>query len=269
MIPHLSVSQLKLHKLSPLKWCYQYIEGIKEPTTEALRFGKDVADCFDCALNGLALNRTDVNPLAADIVRTWVEYNVHELTMNEWTIEEGFLIKLREDLPPFRGFIDMLCRDTKEGIPHILDHKTCTENLDSGKFWGLSSSDLLKDWQLCLYTHYVLEGKYPDDDTVVARLSHNQLCKQTSKRVIKRIKFRSVTNMISGKQLTTVINEIIEEAENIVKTHEAYTKGGKEAVAKLYDEEKPFRLCDKCKYSYGRPCMFWGHCQGKKELKDL
>jgi len=255
---HLSISQLKLHKLSPLRWCRKYVDGMPEEITEALTFGKAVADSFEVILKRESKEVSD--EIAFNLVHDWCSDNEDFLTSCSWDIEHSFSLNLADDLPPLIGAIDMLGWDNEFKFPHILDHKTCALNMKSNKFWGLKSNELANDWQLSLYAHYALNGQYDKHSRdAIARLTHNQFVKHKDGDLVVKYSNRRATALTSGFQLNKIVDEIKAECYNVVKTDRAYRQGGQEAVLSLYNTTV-CDMCSKCRFSYGKKCPFINKC---------
>jgi hypothetical protein len=216
-ISHLSVSSLKLHAYSPAKWALTYLEGLREPATEHLKFGERVHSILEKL-------QADPNDLSVagrhkGFFSWFLLENKNWFNSEGWRLEEKFHLWLDPRLPPFTGRIDMFkCDDS--GLL-VVDHKTATQGFE------LSEEDLKKDWQLSLYAYALdpLQG-------YKTKVAHNQLFKQKNRKTgvfdLAGQNFQQIDLNLEDR--TRNMAEIRDEAFSVLNTVKQYEAGGLEAV---------------------------------------
>jgi len=245
-IDHLSISSLKLHAYSPAKWCLTYLEGLREPPTEHLRFGQEIHSLLEY-LYAHGPGDGESHPTLGrhkEFFDVWWEENKEWFLSRDWNIEESFRIWLSPELPPFEGRIDMWrMRNADDGgTLEVVDHKTATKGFE------LNQIGLENDWQMSLYVHALnprlSEVLYEDcvwseewNDEVAAYVGHNQLYKNKS----FELKDSSFTGaVLTRRQLGKNIHEIKEEAHKVLTTISTYDKLGIDGVKKGQAQERYF-----------------------------
>jgi hypothetical protein len=139
----LSISQLEKAGQCPERWRQIYLEGRREPETEATKLGSEVhGHMEDLVLKGTFPPNTRAGKLAQELI-TILPYQLDREDV-EYTVEGHFYLPLPGG-QLMQGFVDLTC-DTLTGTEHrlVVDYKT-TSNLKYKK-------DLSKDPQAALYT---------------------------------------------------------------------------------------------------------------------
>lgn len=256
MLKHVSISQLKLHKAYPRRWCLEYLEGIKTPPTPALEFGSILHERIEDNI----LKKPNYTPnehSAAIAADEWYEdcfLKDDDWTEFQWRIEDEFCVFLAPYMPPIKGIIDMWTLDKLENVI-VRDHKTANPR------YALKAKDLESDWQLNLYG-YVVGRMCPFDGfgafCPTMSVGHNQFFKQSSEDGIKISGNKLITAEIHNSQNDDIIREIYNEIGSLLITKENYEKQGMKAVRETPEN----------KFYFGSYCPYYSCTHGDESVNS-
>lgn len=248
-IERLSISQIKAFQRNPFYWALSYIAKLPQPETEALKYGKELHTEIERILTKwYAPTKTDSK--TQNRAHELVEKLRSEFQLDNFVIEveKEYITKIAEDLPPFKGIIDIFIKfytyNQHTTVPAILDHKT----VKNEKF-ALDSDDLKNDLQLSLYAFFI--GNHPE-----TFVQHNQIFKE-----VDYIRF--ISTSLRQEEVATNLNKIKEAAHQLLAYHKKILQHG------LFSDEVDCQdICvKKCKYMYGK-CPYSDICEGKITIEQ-
>jgi RecB family exonuclease len=248
-IERLSISQIKAFQRNPFYWALSYIAKLPQPESPALKFGKELhAEIERLFMPTRLLPQTDSYTQSRAFALFNKLHNDFQISIYHLEIEKEFIAKISDDLPPFKGIIDILIReytlDDNVTIPAILDHKT----VKNGKF-ALDEEDLKSDLQLSLYAYFTksIGNVY---------VQHNQIFKESDE-------IRFVRATLTQKDIINNLEIIDKTAREMLEYHKKVIKYG------LFSQEADCqeRCVKKCKYMFGK-CPYSDICEGKISIEQ-
>lgn len=248
-IERLSVSQIKAFQRNPFYWALSYIAKLPQGESAALKYGKEIhAEIERLLTNSFAKPTTDAKTQEKAWLLVTKLRELCNLDNFGIDVEKEFIQKIAEDLPPFKGIIDLYIPfytyDNERRTPAILDHKT----VKNEKF-ALDEQDLENDFQLSLYAFFV--GNHP-----VTFVQHNQIFKESDE-------IRFIYTTLSREKVSENLKKICEIAREMMSYHKKIIEFG------LFSQETFCKeRCQKtCKYMYGR-CPYSEICEGKVTIEQ-
>lgn len=242
-ISHFSISQLQLFEKNPRRYCLEYIEKIRPPPTPQLELGSKL----HTEVEHLLLGRTQTATWPC--VKLWFRELMPIYSLYSYRVEDKFNIWLSDDLPPFKGCIDLWYKDNSRTLV-VEDHKTCHPRFRE------SVDTLSKNLQLSLYIHALnpylrLEHK----DKIISFITHNQFIKG---RDGNPETYEIITSPLTAGELDKNLKHIEELATNAKKTVEIYCKEGLKAVRETPEN----------RIWYGKECIFWPCITGQESIEE-
>ena len=236
---HVSASQIELFKACPRKWGFKYIE--QEPSEGDLSASLAIGSAVHSILEAYLLEgkEPDLDILEGAIAAKGLHI-LDRYTDLDFLVEHSLEEMVApETAIPFKGFIDLYIMKDRDGIPHILDHKTSS----SISKWAKTETELMTNTQLIIYAKFALLN---DLEAESVRLSH--IYYQT------KAPFQS-------KQVTVELtrNEVDKQFSEIAKTIEE--------MAKAHSTNKPNTLSRKKNYcnAFFKDCEYLAVCQEKEK----
>lgn len=262
-IEHISVSQIRTHDRNPRRWALEKL--VKLPTMDSpyTQLGSEIHDAIEGWLNMALLNkkceRRILQEPASVVNKCTADFFAHidvEFTRYFYVPELAITLQLAKDIPPFRGYIDVLVEDYHRGCPLIMDHKTSRT-----RRYFLSARDLKFDLQMLVYAKYVIE-KYQCPGVF---LQHNQIAYS-----LKRRKTTIRRTYVTAERINRAMDKLADDIRaGLLKTIGRYAEVGHAGLCTSQ--------CGMCAKAFGPgSCEYQPICQGrvtveqyKKAHKDL
>lgn len=226
-IEHVSASSIKLYEGCGKRWYFRYVIGDKEEATPAMELGTAVHSYLENYLLTGELPSTEEE--AGKIAGAGIHLLVREPSPEvELSLEH---LPVDGTPVPFKGFIDCLYKNTEEGIPEVLDHKTT-----SAWRYAKSPDALAEDTQMIIYAKHVLKHSTSDQIrlTHIAYLTKSPYGARRSSIVVSR-------------------EHVDSKFASILSTVEAMLHTSKLTLEQQVKDEK------QC-YTYGKRCPYYSQC---------
>lgn len=236
-IEHISVSQVKTHERSPRRWALEKLVRLPTCDSPYTAIGKQIHDDIEQHLKG-ERELEDMSPHAQRLLELWREMpHGHDIT----GVETEISIKIAEDLPPFKGFIDVY------GPGFILDHKT-----SGSKRYFLKPDTLATDIQMMVYAYWYFTTVGLEEEELL--LVHNQYCYK-----IKNNPLTQCAVTVTRAEVMDAIEQLRDKVRwGIVKTIEEFDQG-----------LLPVGGCGDCRCAFGpNSCEYAPICDGYATDKE-
>lgn len=250
-IEHISVSQIRTHDRNPRRWALEKL--VKLPTMDSpyTKMGSEIHDALEFWLNQRLPNAKSARLAieeGSSIVHVCVKdfFDNVDIPINHYKYQPELAITLSiaDDIPPFRGYIDVYIHNYFKGCPLIMDHKTSRT-----RRYFLKTHQLKHDVQMLVYAKYAL------DKTQAAGvfIQHNQIAYS-----LKRTKTTIRRTFVTAERINQAMDRLADEVrEGILKTIAEYDAGRTPGTSK----------CKQCACAFGpKSCEFEPICRGKADV---